>query len=405
MIRILYASTLCSENVLNALFETSEQKPEQAVQKFHRLLAEGFAGNNEHCKIETVSVIPVTRKIHKRLFWRLPSESANGVNYRYPPVINVPGLKNVGIFVFTFFHVLAWSLFRIGRPKMVVCDILNVTLATATQLACKFTFTKCVAIVTDLPGLMVTNRKAKDNKFFSLLYRSLVSFILYRFSAYILLTEQMNEVVNKNGRPFMIMEGLVDVKMEKSDNVLDAKYREKVLIYAGGLYEKYGVKTLIDAFAQVSEPEARLHLYGPGELVEKMSDFTEKDPRLKYKGIAPNKEVVEAQLKATLLINPRPTTEEFTRYSFPSKNMEYMVSGTPMVCTRLPGMPGAYYEYIFVFEAETVAGMASTLEKILNKSPRELHEFGQKAREFVLKEKNNMKQAGRILDFYGSVIE
>jgi hypothetical protein len=34
-----------------------------------------------------------------------------------------------------------------------------------------------------------------------------------------------------------------------------------------------------------------------------------------------NDRVVEEQLRATLLVNPRPTAEAFTKYSFPSKNM------------------------------------------------------------------------------------
>ena len=34
-----------------------------------------------------------------------------------------------------------------------------------------------------------------------------------------------------------------------------------------------------------------------------------------------NDRVVEEQLRATLLVNPRPTAEAFTKYSFPSRNM------------------------------------------------------------------------------------
>ena len=34
-----------------------------------------------------------------------------------------------------------------------------------------------------------------------------------------------------------------------------------------------------------------------------------------------NDRVVEEQLRATLLVNPRPTAAAFTKYSFPSKNM------------------------------------------------------------------------------------
>ena len=36
--------------------------------------------------------------------------------------------------------------------------------------------------------------------------------------------------------------------------------------------------------------------------------------------------IVKEEKKSTLLVNPRFTNEEYTKYSFPSKNMEYMAS-------------------------------------------------------------------------------
>ena len=51
-------------------------------------------------------------------------------------------------------------------------------------------------------------------------------------------------------------------------------------------------------------------------------------------------------------MNPRFTGAEYTLYSFPSKNIEYMVSGTPVITTRLAGIPDDYYPYVFVFEEE-----------------------------------------------------
>jgi glycosyltransferase involved in cell wall biosynthesis len=115
--------------------------------------------------------------------------------------------------------------------------------------------------------------------------------------------------------------------------------------------------------------------------------------------MVPNKIVVQDQLAATLLINPRPTNEEFTKFSFPSKNMEYMVSGTPMITTQLPGMPKEYHPYVFLFEGESVEGMKNSLKNILSKSKEELHQFGQEAKKFVLTNKNNQIQAHRILQF------
>ena len=110
----------------------------------------------------------------------------------------------------------------------------------------------------------------------------------------------------------------------------------------------------------------------------------------------PNEHVVKEQLKATLLVNPRPSMEEFTKYSFPSKNMEYMASGTPVLTTPLQGMPQEYNDYVYLFEDETVEGMSKTLARILIQDKRELYDKGISAKKFVMKEKNNVVQAGKI---------
>ena len=56
-------------------------------------------------------------------------------------------------------------------------------------------------------------------------------------------------------------------------------------------------------------------------------------------GCVTNDEIVRLQCEATLLVNPRPSDKEFCKYSFPSKTIEYMASGTPVLMTKLPGVP------------------------------------------------------------------
>jgi glycosyltransferase involved in cell wall biosynthesis len=159
------------------------------------------------------------------------------------------------------------------------------------------------------------------------------------------------------------------------------------------------VKKLIDAFKLLNNPSYRLHLYGLGDMVDNMEEYIEDDPRISYRGVVPNQKVVEEQLKATLLVNPRPSDEEFTKYSFPSKNVEYMVSGTPLITTNLPGMPKEYHEFVYLFDDESVEGMHRSLQTVLNNKPKELHRFGEAAKSFVLTKKNNVVQAGRVLGF------
>jgi len=143
----------------------------------------------------------------------------------------------------------------------------------------------------------------------------------------------------------------------------------------------------------------RLHIYGSGEMEKEIEEFVKKDGRVFYFGVVPNHEIIDRQIKATILVNPRSSKEEFTLYSFPSKNLEYMVSGTPLITTQLPGIGEEYLNYVYVFEDESIDGISRKLKEILSKSDEDLERFGNRAREFVLKEKNNKIQAERFLKF------
>lgn len=395
--KILYVSSLCSPQTLVDIFKISKIKPPLAIQKFHRLLVEGFSFQSEFCSIESLGAIPVTPASHKKRIWILPAEVVGKIKYTYVPLINVPVIKNTGVFLYSFFKVVFWGLGGGTKDKIVVCDILALSITAATLLACKVIRIKTVAIVTDMPHLMVDN--LRQSRLVRKLFNRLVVMFMCSYDGYILLTEQMNECVNIQNKPYIVMEGLVDTNMVGTSNVLEKKNTKKILLYAGGIHEKYGILTLIEAFMRLRANDIRLHIYGPGPMAKKMPRYMELDQRIVYYGTVLNKEVVEKELEATLLINPRPSTEELTLYSFPSKNMEYMVSGTPLLTTPLPGMPDEYKQYVYLFYDESTEGMHQILRTILAKSDEVLHEFGNRAKQFVLMYKSNDIQARRILCF------
>lgn len=394
---ILYVSALCSDKLINHIFETSTQKPRQEAQKFHRLLAEGFALHSNTCRIETLSLLPVTSSTHQKIIWRPSREKVRNIFFNYVPMINLPVVKDFTVFVYSFFKTLSWAFSKRKNNRLVICDSLKLSISGAALLACKISGIKVMGIVTDLPDLMVGHKKRFDIKYN--LYKKLAYTVMSDFDKHILLTEPMNDAVNPRHKPYLIMEGLVDVAMEKRDFSSVQKNPQRTLLYTGAIYEQYGIKKLLEAFMRLDDTNICFHIYGPGDMENEMPGYMKLDKRIVYKGVVLNKEMVGIQMKAALLINPRPTTEEFTKFSFPSKNMEYMVSGTPMVTTKLPGMPKEYYEYVFLFEDESAEGMADTLKNILLKSDAELNCFGHKAQQFVLNNKSNYIQAERILNF------
>ena len=73
-----------------------------------------------------------------------------------------------------------------------------------------------------------------------------------------------------------------------------------------------------------------------------------------------------------------------------------MASGTPVLTTHLPGMPREYEEFVYILREENARGMAEKLTELLGRPREELFAFGQRAKAFVLENKNNIKQAERI---------
>ena len=146
----------------------------------------------------------------------------------------------------------------------------------------------------------------------------------------------------------------------------------------------------------MKNPGYRLWLCGRGELEAEIRQCAEEDSRIVYLGMLPNSEVLHRERQATLLVNPRPSDSEFTRYSFPSKNLEYLSTGRPVVLCRLPGIPDEYFEYVYALDDESVEGMANLLDEVLRKSDAELDAFGNRAQRFVLEHKNYRKQGEKV---------
>ncbi len=226
-----------------------------------------------------------------------------------------------------------------------------------------------------------------------------------RVDGFVFLTSAMNKRINYRNKPFIIMEGLADICMsEKKDHKLNES-RHKTILYSGGLNEKDGIKELIEAFSGLSGGEYRLWIYGNGKLVNKIREYALKDPRITFFGYVNNSIIINAQLEATVLVNPRFSHEEYTKYSFPSKIIEYMASGTPLLTTKILGMPEEYYDYVFLIEKESVDGYRRAMKSILNKPREELLEFGARANKFILNRNNNKLQASRFYSCFVSRME
>ena len=378
---IIYAVTTCSDNVYKQLFSQVKVKPAFQSQKYHRLLIEGLAAGAE---VDVVANPPVNRSVLSEKIVRLPREVEGGANYRYIPAIRNPILKAAAVGLGTFFR----TLFLIRKDSAVIVDGLNRITALSAMLAARLRGKPCIGIVTDLPDMLGGSRFSKG----------MANFVIRHCTGYVLLTEAMNDYLNKKGKPYVILEGHADITMADRIPAMEKKTSPRICFYAGGVSKQYGLSNLVEGFLQADLPNACLHIYGPGDYVEELEQIAAEDSRVFYGGMLLNTEIVAKEQEATLLVNPRPTDEEYVKYSFPSKTMEYMASGTPVLTTVLPGMPKEYHPYVYLLEEETADGITKMLKEVLANSDEELFQKGSEARAFVLEQKNNVIQARKILE-------
>ena len=380
--KLIYLSSICPKSQNDYIMKNHLQSISIAANKFNQLLVDGLSAQ-EGAEVSCIVSNIIHEMVEKNLTHKDYSAGGRDVYLK----LHRGRFKYLKVLIETLKYIRSEQ--KANPNTVVVCDAVTTTYALCCVFARFLYKIKTVGLITDFPNIYVTRIKFADR---------LTFWCMKHFSSYIFLTEFMNCGLNKKGKPYCVIEGFCDINAHSRANDLGNKYTNKVCIYAGFLYKQGNIAELIQAFDTPELQDYELHIYGKGSYQEEIAALCQKSRNAKYKGMVPNEEVLQEEAKASLLINPRATDEEYTKHSFPSKNMEYMASGTPLLTTKLPGMPPEYYDYVYLIEEETIEGMRKILIEILGKPADELHDKGMKAREFVLKEKNNILQAKKVLD-------
>lgn len=389
--KVLLVSASVSNRMQNELFARYGISAGFAIQKYYRLLEEGLVLNGV-C-VEALSIVPIKKSEAPFRYRRFGKEQERNVTYRYLPYLRFAPLYHFLIVFTLLFKVFWWSV-RNRKDAFVLCDILIPSVGIGTALGAALGRIKRIAWVTDMPGIQAGGHGTFDSM--GLLGRIHVRAVR-SYSAFVFATAQCNGKLNLHGRPYAVIEGFVSDGTKVPD--VTGTGDLKVVMYAGWLVEGYGLAALCEAASLLEgRDDIRFVFYGKGPFEPALREYMARDPRIEYRGPAPNDVIVQAEQSATLLVNPRFTGAEYTLYSYPSKNIEYMVSGTPLVTTRLAGIPKDHYPYIFTFDDETPQGFAKTLEAILSKPREELKEFGRRAAEFIISTRSAGVQVKRILD-------
>lgn len=409
--KILYISSVPSKqqfNYMKKMLRSGINNVKYGMQesgyKFHHLIIDGILNNDDN-SIYSIIGRPTHIKTHKGIIWKKSIEKEKKIIYEHLGYLNIPILKNLIISFKYFFKTLNWLNRNQDIEKCIIIDASYISVVPFINFATKIKKCKKIAIVCDIYEYMAEgcDAREKSSKFHKIIAKMMKK-NYDKIDGFVFLTEAMNDVLNKQKKPYIVMEGLVDINMKSSKNDLKKKNSKDIIMYAGAIREKYGLKYLVEGYHMYKNNNSELWIYGSGDFVPEVEKMSKKDKRIKYYGIIPNQEIIQKELEVTILINPRSSDLEFTKYSFPSKNMEYMVSGTPVLTTNLPGMPCEYKKYVYLIENNSSKGICEALTKTIALGKKELHKKGKLAKEFVMKEKNNVVQANRIIELCKEVV-
>lgn len=255
-----------------------------------------------------------------------------------------------------------------------------------------------VQIILDLPQFMdlgMSRLKAFLKKIDWIKIKSLMKSV----DKYILYSKHMATFLGLKDGSWTVMEGsirkedVVEVEAQKDSGVVS-------VMYSGVCDLRYGIPELLDAFGLIKDEKYELWITGSGNAVPLIEERAKKDKRIKFYGFLPSREdLLKKQKQATMMINTRKPTEAASRYCFPSKLFEYMLTGNPVLSFDIEGIPEEYFDYLIKMEEVSPKCIKESILKAAEMSEEKRLELGKKTKNFILENKNNIAQAKKILDF------
>ena len=311
---------------------------------------------------------------------------------------NVFGIKRfINIFYFKK-YIRKWAKESSQDKKVLFSYTANSMFLGLAKLAKKINPEVEVAcLIADIPEYSTTNTLTGFKKMYHDYEVRKTSALYNVVDKYILLTKHMAERLGLQA-PYMVMEGIA-TQTEVSDSTQNSENSGKYILYTGLLNKKFGIPTLLDAFCQMADKSLKLVLCGSGDAEDYIREKQRDNPNIIFKGRVDRSEALALQKNATILVNPRQNNEDFTKYSFPSKNLEYLSSGVPMVAYKLDGIPDEYDDYIIYPCDDSSETLCEVLTRLSEKSDEERRALGERAKNFVSEYKNKKQQTKRIVDF------
>lgn len=220
-----------------------------------------------------------------------------------------------------------------------------------------------------------------------------------KYDNYVFVTKDMAKAFGVEDKPFTVVE-CTYIEPDYAKNTTISPADNKTVFYAGSIREEYGISHLLRAFSLIEDKDYRLVIAGGGAGEEIVKEYAKKDKRIVFLGFITPQEVQKRQMESYVLVSPRQSHLEYVKYSFPSKSVDSLASGIPYIAHQLPCDPPEYAEYINYPADESDESLKNKIMEICELPEEKRKAIGQKAKDFILREKNPTIMTKRIVEMW-----
>ncbi len=274
--------------------------------------------------------------------------------------------RTIGIRFCNFFAIKQFSIIKniykeIKHQKpdedtiLIVYNTMTIFAEPVLKIAKRFKC-KCGVVVADLP---IQYKKSLLRRIEE---RRQINYIS-KFDFLIPLTEKIAFDFAPN-TPFCVIEAGLDCN---SDIESDYQFSDgkKHIVYSGALNQLSGIDIVLELSKQ-GKNDFILDIFGSGIYEKEVQKYANTNSNIVYHGVVPNSKMISIQKSADLLICPRHPDNFTTKYTFPSKLLEYIFAGVPVLANRLPGVPLEYDNLINIVEKDDVTSWRKAIDDILS---------------------------------------
>ena len=378
---IIVLTSAMIDDEFNQYVSITKIKPNPSNQNFYSKLIKSLSYKNN---VSVLSLRPFVKGSLMETF--LESRmSVDGMVHYYYPYMEVGKIfkmfKQEDEILETFDQIVNEQHYE---SFVVIVDILRRSLLNAALKIKKKYQMPIIAVLTDNASNLTG---AKRSYVTSLRYKA------SKFDGYLALSGDLNRIYNSQGKPNYIFEGLVD-DVETMPRLTIQDY----FFFGGALYERYGVKHLIDAFHK-STSKYKLVIAGHGDLENYIETISKKDQRILFLNQVDKKTMYGLEQNAIANINPRPFSTRLDKESVPSKLLEYFASGAPTITTMHTRLHEIFSDNAIWLINDNENGIAKAIDSFDDYDYKELKKGASSARLKVY-ELYSLKNQGEAITYF-----